>query len=68
MPTVFNAANEFAVAQFLDENIKFLQIYDIIEACMQEHKVVENPDLEQILQTEQWVYEFAGKLLKKESV
>lgn len=61
MPTVFNAANECAVAKFLDKDIKFLQIYDIIEACMREHKVIANPSLEDIFETEQWVYEFVNK-------
>ena len=64
MPTVFNAANECAVASFLNHDIKFLQIYDIIETCMREHKVIENPSLEDIFETEQWVYEY----LKKEQL
>lgn len=57
MPTVFNAANECAVAKFLDRRIKFLDIYRIIEECMLEHKIIENPDVSQILDTEKWVYE-----------
>lgn len=57
MPTVFNAANECAVAKFLDRRIKFLDIYRIIEECMSEHKIIENPDVSQILDTEKWVYE-----------
>ena len=64
MPTVFNAANECAVASFLNHDIKFLQIYDIIETCMREHKVIDNPSLEDIFATEQWVYD----LLKKEPI
>ena len=58
MPTVLNAANECAVAKFLHKNIKFLQIYDIIEACMGEHKTIANPTLEEILETERWVYDY----------
>jgi len=57
MPTVFNAANERAVAKFLDRKIRFLDIYDIIAHCMASHSVVENPSVEQILETEQTVYE-----------
>ena len=57
LPTVFNAANELAVAKFLDKKIKYLEIIDIIEACMEEHKVIENPTVEEILQVEQSVYE-----------
>ena len=58
MPTVFNAANEYAVKQFLDRKIDFLDIYDIIRASMDHHKLIENPDIDEILATEQEVYEF----------
>lgn len=61
-PTVFNAANERAVAMFLNREIKFLQIYDIIEACMDEHKTIDNPSLEEILETENWVYSYICRL------
>lgn len=57
MPTVFNAANEKAVAKFLNRKISFLEITDIIEHCMEQHKVVESPTVEQILDIEQSVYE-----------
>ena len=58
MPAVFNAANEYAVKQFLDRKIDFLDIYDIIRASMDHHKLIENPDIDEILATEQEVYEF----------
>lgn len=58
MPTVFNAANEKAVALFLDNKIKFLQIYDLIRSSMENHKVVDNPTVEQILAAEQECYDF----------
>ena len=58
MPTVFNAANEYAVKQFLNRKIDFLDIYDIIRASMDHHKLIENPDIDEILATEQEVYEF----------
>ena len=58
MPTVFNAANEKAVEMFLRKDIKFLQIYDIIETCMGAHHCIADPDLDEILATEQWVYEY----------
>ena len=57
MPTVFNAANERAVAKFLNREIGFLDIYDIIASCMEAHTVVDNPTVDQILETEQSVYE-----------
>ena len=56
MPTVFNAANERAVAKFLKGEIKYTDIVRSIEKCMDAHKVSAQPDLEEILATEQWVY------------
>ena len=57
MPTVFNAANERAVSKFLERKIGFTQIYEIIRYCMDAHRVIDNPDINQILDTEQSVYE-----------
>ena len=57
-PTVFNAANEKAVGLFLDRKIGFLDIYDIIEQCLDELNFIDNPSLEDILDTEQLVYEY----------
>lgn len=57
MPTVFNAANEKAVQLFLDKRISYLNITDIIEYCMKQHKPIDNPSVEQILEIEQWVYD-----------
>ena len=56
MPTVFNAANERAVALFLKEQIRYTDIVKIIETCMDRHVLIEHPALEEILETEQWVY------------
>lgn len=58
MPTVFNAANERAVSKFLHKQIRFLDIYEILTACMEEHRVVEKPTVEEILTAEQMTYEF----------
>lgn len=57
MPTVFNAANERAVALFLQEKIKFLDIVEIIKECMDKRKSVLNPNLNEILECEKWTYE-----------
>lgn len=57
LPTVFNAANELAVSQFLNQEIKYLEIIEIIEDCMRAHKTIENPTVEQILETEAATYE-----------
>lgn len=56
MPTVFNAANEYAVARFLEGSIGFLEITDMIERAMSRIKYIDNPDVEQILETERAVY------------
>ena len=58
MPTVFNAANEFAVKKFLQEKIGFLDIYEIIGQSMERHKVIENPSLEEILAVEDETYKW----------
>lgn len=58
LPTVLNAANEKAVALFLDRKIKYLQIPEIIQACMEAHKNIASPTVEEILKTEQETYEF----------
>ncbi|MCI5900242.1 MAG: 1-deoxy-D-xylulose-5-phosphate reductoisomerase [Hominisplanchenecus sp.] len=57
MPTVFNAANERAVSKFLNRKIGFLDIYRIIQECMDAHRVIENPTVEEILACEQATYE-----------
>lgn len=57
LPTVFNAANELAVSKFLERKIKYLEIPEIIEYCMQKHTIIGNPSVDEILQTEQEVYE-----------
>lgn len=58
IPTVYNAANEKAVAMFLDRKISYLTITEIIEACMEQSTYIKDPDLEQILDTEKAVYEY----------
>lgn len=56
MPTVFNAANEKAVALFLNRKIGYLDIPEIIEKCMNDHHKISNPSLEEILAVEAEVY------------
>ncbi len=58
MPTVYNAANEMAVSLFLDGKIGYLKITELIEECMEAHKLIVNPSVEEILQTEQWTYDY----------
>ena len=58
IPTAFNAANERAVAKYLDRKINFLDIPEIIEACMENCRFLEHPSVEEILDTEKAAYEF----------
>lgn len=58
LPTVFNAANERAVQKFLNREIGYLTITDIIQAAMEQHQRKENPSVEEILLAEQETYDF----------
>ena len=58
MPTVFNAANERAVAMFLGHRVGFLDIYNIIEGAMDHHQVLDNPTVDEILSAEAETYDW----------
>lgn len=62
LPTVFNAANEAAVRLLLDGKIRFVQIPELIEKCMDEHKLINNPDVGDILAAEDETRTFAERL------
>ena len=62
LPTVLNAANEAAVAMFLERRIGYLQIPEMIRYCMERHQNIADPSVEQILETEQETYAYiAGR-------
>ncbi|MBQ1394183.1 MAG: 1-deoxy-D-xylulose-5-phosphate reductoisomerase [Lachnospiraceae bacterium] len=61
MPTVYNAANERAVAMFLNRKIGYLEILDVIQYALDQHKWIENPTVEEILVIEQEVYKMIEK-------
>ena len=65
LPTIYNAANELAVSKFLIEEIRFLDIPELIETAMNNHKVIDNPSLEQILESEKEAYESVNIALSK---
>ncbi len=65
MPCVFNAANEVAVGAFLKDEIKFLDIYDIIEETMLKRECIVEPTLEELFAEDAWAREFARGLLQK---
>ena len=60
LPTVFNAANELAVARFLRKEIHFIEIYEMIDRAMKEVSFIEDPTIDQILSTEAATYDLFG--------
>ena len=54
MPAVLNAANEAAVSLFLQEKIGYQAIYESIEKTMENHLVVTEPNLEELLEADRW--------------
>ncbi|MDF2589610.1 MAG: 1-deoxy-D-xylulose 5-phosphate reductoisomerase [Anaerocolumna sp.] len=65
MPTVYNAANELAVSMFLNRKISYLQITELIEMAMNQHKIVQNPSVSEILNIETETYDFIKSILNK---
>lgn len=68
VPTIFNAANEAAVALFLQKRISYLQITEIIEDCMKNCAFIDAPKLEEILETEAQVRERVASVYADSSV
>jgi len=62
MPTVLNAANEIAVSRFLNSEVSFLQIEDIIYRTLEKHNAIQDPTLETIKEVDQWAREMAKNL------
>jgi len=65
MPAVYNAANEIAVEEFINGNIKFLEIYEVIKKTMDSHKVHEVLTLEEVIKADTWAREEAKRIIKK---
>ena len=65
LPAVLNAANEVAVHAFLDREIDFVDIVPVIRQTMDNHPVVSDPELSEILAADQWAREFAQELMKE---
>lgn len=62
MPAVLNAANEIAVAKFLDGKLKFVQIPEVIAKVMEQHQVIKEPQLDQIMQADKWARKIAEEV------
>jgi 1-deoxy-D-xylulose-5-phosphate reductoisomerase len=58
-PTVLNAANEVAVARFLDNDLAYMDIANLIDAGLQAHTPKPAPALEEVLEADAWAREFA---------
>jgi len=65
LPAVMNAANEVAVAGFLDRHVRFPDIWQIVEEVMNRHTSVAHPDLDGILQADQWARKEARDMLDR---
>lgn len=65
MPTVYNAANERAVALFLERRISFLQIPELIGEAMEHHSLIPDPGVEAVLEAEAETYEYIAGRMKR---
>lgn len=65
MPTVLNAANEAAVSLFLNDEIEFLDIEELVVKEMNNHVIIENPTLEEILEIDKTIKENVLRSVKK---
>lgn len=65
MPTVYNAANEKAVALFLERRIGYLQIPELIQEAMEHHRCILNPGVDDILAAEAETYEYIAGRIKR---
>lgn len=63
LPCIMNAANEIAVDAFLKDQVGFLQMSDVIEACMQKINFIKHPDLEDYFNTDNETRKLAGELI-----
>jgi 1-deoxy-D-xylulose-5-phosphate reductoisomerase len=65
LPAVLNAANEIAVAAFLERRVRFPRIWQMVEEVMNRHSTVAHPNLDEILRADQWAREEARRLVGK---
>src|SRR5216110_4099705 len=64
LPAVMNAANEIAVAAFLDRQVPFPRIWQTVQEVMDQHTSVAHPDLDEILRADQWARAEAARTLE----
>lgn len=63
-PAIFNAANEKAVELFLQRKIKFTQIVELIDLCLQNFSIISNPSLEEILELDQLARKMVDNIVR----
>jgi 1-deoxy-D-xylulose-5-phosphate reductoisomerase len=68
MPAVLNAANEVAVQAFLNKKIKFLDISRLINNMINQHNVIKNPDLNQILDVDKKIKEETKNIIEQQKI
>ena len=66
-PAVFNAANEEAVAAFLDGRLPFVRIVDLVAEVVESHEVIDHPTLEEVFATEREARAAAARLIERAS-
>ncbi|GCC52920.1 1-deoxy-D-xylulose-5-phosphate reductoisomerase [Chryseotalea sanaruensis] len=67
MPCVLNAANEIAVAEFLRDNVGFLEMSDVVERCMAKVQFVAKPNLEDYIETDKETRRLALEIINKKN-
>jgi 1-deoxy-D-xylulose-5-phosphate reductoisomerase len=65
LPSVLNAANEIAVYAFLDKNLAFTQIPEVIAGTMERHTIISEPGIDDIVAADQWAREMAWNLIQE---
>jgi 1-deoxy-D-xylulose-5-phosphate reductoisomerase len=58
-PTVLNAANEVAVARFLDHDVRYPRIAELIDAALQAHTPRPVPTLDEVIEADTWARDFS---------
>jgi 1-deoxy-D-xylulose-5-phosphate reductoisomerase len=67
MPAVFHGADTAAVSAFMDKKLKFTDIPVIIQKTMDAHKIISDPDLDTILESEKWASDYTKTLIEKDN-
>lgn len=64
-PVVLNAADEISVSAFMENKIRFIDLPKVIETVLTSHNIIDNPSLDDILQTDLWARREANKIIER---